>query len=57
MRLTTLLLAVCLTWHQTRAQLAGCDSFSAGLCPIEEDNIVDSNMSISSPEECQVLCQ
>ena len=57
MRLITLLLALCLTWAQAQAQLAGCDSFSAGLCPIEEDNIVDSNMSISSPEECQVLCQ
>ena len=51
-----LLLAVCLAW-QSRAQDLGCDSFQAGLCPIEEDNIVDSNMSITSPEECQVLCQ
>ena len=50
------LLAVCLAW-QSRAQDLGCDSFQAGLCPIEEDNIVDSNMSITSPEECQVLCQ
>ena len=57
MRPTTFLLALCLTWHQIQAQVADCDSFSAGLCPIEEDNIIDSNMSITSPEECQVLCQ
>ena len=28
----------------------------AGLCPISEDNIVDSDLSVWSPEECQDLC-
>merc|ERR1711936_1505137 len=38
------------------AQSQSCQDFSNGLCPMEESNIISSDLNIWSPDECQALC-
>ena len=38
------------------AQSQSCQDFSNGLCPMEEANIISSDLNIWSPDECQALC-
>ena len=51
--LLKVLTLLCL-FYSTQSQ--SCQDFSEGLCPMDESNIVSSDMNIWSPDECQALC-
>ena len=53
---TTATTTVAPTTHTTTAQSQSCDDFYNGSCPMEESNIISSDLNIWSPDECQALC-
>ena len=37
--------------------MISCEDFTEGLCPLSEDNILNSTSSTPSVEECQLICR